>query len=132
MYGTYTETCAPNYLLPEHFEPLRDRIDRVQTNTTTISQFLKDNPGAYSHYVLLDHQDWLAANDRPALEEEWRLILENSRPGTKILLRSAAHEVDFFPDFVQKAVVFEQDLTAKTHQLDRVGTYASVYLAEVQ
>lgn len=132
MYGSYTPDCSPNYLKPEHFETLKERINNVQTNTTTISQFLKDNPGKYSHYVLLDHQDWLAANSIPALEEEWQLILENSRPGTKILLRSAAHEVDFFPGFVKEAVTFEQELTAKTHKLDRVGTYASVYMAVVK
>jgi len=80
----------------------------------------------------LDHQDWLAANNIQALEEEWSLILKNSRPGTKILMRSAAHEVDFFPQFVLDAVEFEQEVTAKTHNLDRVGTYASVYLAIVK
>lgn len=132
MYGAYTENCAPGYLLPGHFGTLKKQVSRVQTNTTTISKFLKENPGTYSHYVLLDHQDWLAANDRPALEEEWRLILENSRAGTKILMRSAAHEVSFFPDSVKEAVSFEQEQTAKTHRLDRVGTYGSVYMAEVR
>jgi len=132
MYGSYTPECAPSYLQAANFEPLRERIGRVQTHTTTISQFLLDHPGQYSHYILLDHQDWLAANDRLALAEEWRLILNNSRPGTRILLRSAAHEIDFFPDFVKDAVVFEQEKTAEAHQRDRVGTYASVYMAIVQ
>ncbi len=131
LYGAYTEACAPNYLLAAHFEPLRERMGQLYTHTTTIADFLKKHPGTYSHFVLLDHQDWLAANDQAALEEEWRLILENSRPGTRILLRSAAHCVDFFPEFVKEAVTFEQEKTAETHQLDRVGTYASVYLAVV-
>ncbi|TXB69542.1 DUF3419 family protein [Phaeodactylibacter luteus] len=132
LYGSYTKDCAPNYLLPGHFAALRSRETRLNPQTTTIAQFLKDNPGAYSHFVLLDHQDWLAANNRTALAEEWRLILDNSRPGTRILLRSAAHQVGFFPDFVQDALDFEQALTAKTHRLDRVGTYASVYLGVVR
>jgi len=132
LYGAYTEDCAPNYLLPQHFEPLKAQLPKLHSHTTTISGFLKANPGAYSHYVLLDHQDWLSANNKPALEEEWRLILKNSRPGTRILLRSAAQQVDFFPGFVQEAVTFEQETTRHTHQLDRVGTYASVYLAIVQ
>ncbi|MEL7222597.1 MAG: DUF3419 family protein, partial [Bacteroidota bacterium] len=100
--------------------------------STTISNFLQNNPGTYSHYVLLDHQDWLAANDRAALHEEWELILKNSRPGTRILLRSAAKEVDYFPEFVRKRLDFEQINTSQQHQLDRVGTYASVYLGVVQ
>lgn len=132
LNGEYTQDCSPNYLKAAQFETLRDRTSALSTHTTTISQFLKDRPGPYSHYVLLDHQDWLAANDRPALEEEWQLILANSRPGTRILMRSAAHEITFFPDFVKNAVAFEQVKTEETHRRDRVGTYASVYLAEVR
>lgn len=132
LNGAYTETCCPSYLEKGNFTTLRERVDRVQNYNTTISQFLINNPKAYSHYVLLDHQDWLAANNRPALEEEWRLILQNSKPGTKILLRSAAHEIDFFPDFVLDAVEFEKQKTQETHDRDRVGTYASVYMAIVK
>ncbi len=132
LNGQYTHDCCPSYLKESNFEALSERAGQVQTHTSTISDFLKNNPKAYSHYVLLDHQDWLAANNIQALEEEWSLILKNSRPGTKILMRSAAHEVDFFPQFVLDAVEFEQEVTAKTHNLDRVGTYASVYLAIVK
>jgi len=130
--GQYTKECCPNYLKEENFESLKEQIHKVNTYTTTISQFLKDHPKAYSHYILLDHQDWLAAHDIPALEEEWHLILKNSRPGTKILLRSGAMRIDFFPDFVKERVVFEQEKTKEQHFEDRVGTYGSVYLGIVQ
>lgn len=130
--GAYTSECSPEYLKAHHFETLAQRVDRIQTNITTITEYLRANPGPYSHFILLDHQDWLAANNRPALEEEWQLILQNSRPGTKILLRSAAQEVDFFPDFVLDRLVFEKEKTVSTHHKDRVGTYASVYLGIVQ
>lgn len=132
FYGAYTKQCCPAYLEEVNFQTIAQRANHIKTNTNTISGFLKANPKPYSHFILLDHQDWLAANDIPALEEEWRLILENSRPGTKILLRSAAEEVDFFPDFVLEKVDFEQDQTAKIHLEDRVGTYASVYLGIVK
>ncbi len=130
--GSYTESCCPSYLQKENFATINRHADRIVTHTSTISQFLKDNPKAYSHYILLDHQDWLAANNIPALEEEWRLILENSRPGTRILLRSAAEHIDFFPNFVLNAVEFEREKTLEVHEQDRVGTYASVYMAIVK
>lgn len=130
--GHYTPNCCPNYLLADNFETLKARSGQIHQYTTTMSQFLKDHPAQYSHYVLLDHQDWLAAHDVAALEEEWRLILQNSRPGTKILLRSAALEVDFFPEFVKEALQFDQVQTAKLHKQDRVGTYGSVYFATVK
>lgn len=130
--GSYTPQCAPNYLVAENFDALRDRVSRIEQHNNTISGFLRENPGAYSHFILLDHQDWLAANNRPALAEEWALILQNSRPGTQILLRSAADEIDFFPDFVLAAVDFKKDEYADIHRQDRVGTYASTYVGTVK
>jgi S-adenosylmethionine-diacylglycerol 3-amino-3-carboxypropyl transferase len=131
MNGAYTEDCCPNYLKKEHHASMQAQTSKIHTHNNTISGFLKENPGTYSHFILLDHQDWLAENDIEALEEEWRLILANAQPGTKILLRSAASQVDFFPDFVLDAVTFEQEKTEITHHQDRVGTYASVYMAIV-
>ncbi len=130
--GKYRADCTPNYLKPKNFETLKNQMATIKTHNLTITQFLQQNPSAYSHYVLLDHQDWLAANNRRALEEEWHTILANSRRGTKILLRSAAYQVDFFPDFVKDRVVFEKEKTTEWHQKDRVGTYGSVYLGIVQ
>ncbi len=131
LTGRYKPECAPSYLQRPHFELLKLRLNQLHWHTTTISNFLQNHPDQYTHYILLDHQDWLAAHDVPALEEEWRLILENSQPGTKILMRSAALRVDFFPDFVKEALRFEEDLTSELHQVDRVGTYGSVYLGTV-
>jgi S-adenosylmethionine-diacylglycerol 3-amino-3-carboxypropyl transferase len=130
--GKYTEDCCPNYLKQENHALLKTQTRKIRTHTTTITNFLERNPAQYSHYVLLDHQDWLAANDRPALEAEWHAILDNSRRGTRILLRSAADEVDFFPSFVHERVVFEKEKTTEMHQIDRVGTYGSVYLGIVK
>lgn len=131
-FGHYDRDRCPNYLKYEHFETLKHRHNRIETYSGTVEQFLIEHPGEYSHYVLLDHQDWLAQNNREALEREWKLVLKNSRSGTRILLRSAALEVNFFPDFVLSSVRFEQEKTAESHKRDRVGTYGSVYLAEVK
>ncbi len=130
--GAYTPDCCPEYLKAYNFDQLKSTIGTIQTYTSTISDHLKNNPGTYSHFVLLDHQDWLAANHPEALKEEWSLILKNSKPGTKILLRSAAKEIDFFPDFVKEQVYFDEQRTNEVHDLDRVGTYASVYLGIVK
>jgi len=130
--GRYDTFCAPNYLKKENFETLKENSRAISTHTTTLTSFLKENPKPYSHFVLLDHQDWLAANDVPALNEEWKTILDNSQSGTRIVLRSAAKEINFFPTFVNKRIEFEKELTAITHKQDRVGTYASVYLGIVK
>lgn len=129
--GHYTKDCCPEYLEEENFERIRKEVDAISTHTTTMSQFLIDHPKKYSHFVLLDHQDWLAENDVEALEEEWKLILKNSKKGTKILMRSAANQINFFPKFVLDKVTFEKEKTQEVHLKDRVGTYASTYMGVV-
>ncbi|MFZ4763417.1 MAG: DUF3419 family protein [Roseimicrobium sp.] len=129
--GSYTLSCCPNYLKRENFDTLASRVSHVIPHTCTISQFLQRNPGVYTHYVLLDHQDWLAWHDPVALREEWDLILANSRPGTKILMRSAGLDLSFVPADLQSKLRFYPELTAPMHLTDRVGTYGSLHMAEV-
>lgn len=130
--GRYTRGCCPNYLRPELLSQLGERSTRVRTHSMTVSRFLASNPGIYTHYVLLDHQDWLASHDTEGLAEEWSLILRNSRPGTRILMRSASPEISFIPAVARERLRFFPDLTRRLHEQDRVGTYGSTLLAEVQ
>jgi S-adenosylmethionine-diacylglycerol 3-amino-3-carboxypropyl transferase len=119
-------------LKAENFDTLKSRVDRIATHSMTLSHFLEHNPGKYSHFILLDHQDWLAANNYPALEHEWKLIFENARPGTKILLRSAAPDASFLPKWVPEKLDFDLEAAQWSHINDRVGTYASTHIATVR
>ena len=130
--GSYTPDCCPNYLKEEHFNHIKANISRVKTHTCTITDFLKQQPGNYSHFILLDHQDWLAYHQPKALEEEWDNIFQNSSPGAKILMRSAGINLDFLPDMVKSRLRFFSEQTAALHSQDRVGTYGSLHLAEVR
>ena len=131
LTGSYTLSCCPNYLRSQNQSTLARLSPRLHTHTSTISQFLEKHPGVYSHYVLLDHQDWLAWHNPKALREEWELILANSRTGTKILMRSAGMELDFIPADILARLRFFPELTGPLHKLDRVGTYGSLSFAEV-
>jgi S-adenosylmethionine-diacylglycerol 3-amino-3-carboxypropyl transferase len=131
LTGAYTEYCRPNYLKPENFEPLKARVGRIQTHTDTITGFLEKNPGAYTHFILLDHQDWLARHDPAGLSAEWRRIIQNSAPGAKILMRSAGLTLDFLTGIVDGKVRFFPEETTPLHAMDRVGTYGSLHLGVV-
>jgi S-adenosylmethionine-diacylglycerol 3-amino-3-carboxypropyl transferase len=131
LEGRYSKECCPNYLKKEHFEAIRAARHKLRTYSTTLSSFLTKNPGKYTHFVLLDHQDWLANQFPEALHEEWQLILKNSVYGTRILMRSAAENINFIPEFVRNNVRFDEKKAADNHQIDRVGTYASVHLAVI-
>ncbi|MFN0078308.1 MAG: DUF3419 family protein [Prosthecobacter sp.] len=131
MTGSYTLGCCPNYLKQENLATLQARVDRLKSYTTTVSNFLREHPGQYTHFVLLDHQDWLAAHDTAALLDEWELILANSAPGAKILMRSAGLNLSFIPESIRARLRFFPERTEALHQLDRVGTYGSLHFAEV-
>jgi S-adenosylmethionine-diacylglycerol 3-amino-3-carboxypropyl transferase len=131
LTGSYTPGCCPSYLLPGNASPLRRRLHRIKVHTSTLTEFLRTHPGAYSHFVLLDHLDWLAWHDTAALLEEWRQIFRNSRQGTRILFRSAGPDRSFLPERVTAKLRFFPELTEPLHRRDRVGTYGSLHLAEV-
>ncbi len=129
--GSYTPECCPNYLRREHLPLLATNAGRLSLYTTTITDFLQANPGKYTHFVLLDHQDWLAGHAPDALAEEWEEIFANAAPGAKILMRSAGITHDFLPEDVTSRLRFRPDLTEPLHTTDRVGTYGSLHFAEV-
>jgi S-adenosylmethionine-diacylglycerol 3-amino-3-carboxypropyl transferase len=129
--GQYTRTCCPAYVRPEHFARLRANTWRVQSYTMPLTDFLRQQPGVYTHYVLLDHQDWLAWHKPEALRQEWELILANSRPGSKILFRSASANAEWLPQFAREHLRFYVEQTEQLHRQDRVGTYGSLHFAEV-
>lgn len=130
-YGSYTPHCCPNYLKREYHDQLSSFMDNIITYDLSISDFLTAHPGSYSHYVLLDHLDWLSTYNHQELQREWNLILANSSPGTKILLRSAGDGLDLVPDLIRSRLRRSSEPLNTLHQLDRVGTYGSVHLWEV-
>ena len=131
LTGRYTRECCPEYLRKEHFGTIRERLDRLAAHTDTLSGLLRRNTEAYTHFVLLDHQDWLAHHAPAALAEEWALILRTAAPGARILMRSAGPDVAFVPDAARRRIRFCPELTEPLHAADRVGTYGSQHLAVV-
>ncbi len=133
FYGHYSPECCPNYLRPQYFDLLRERSSRIYTYTATLSAFLQQHPGEYTHFVLLDHQDWMAQEPahHAALVEEWRYILQNAAPGARVLMRSAGTNICFIPPFARERIVFDTAAAAQAHEQDRVGTYASTWIGQI-
>ncbi|MEO1078577.1 MAG: BtaA family protein [Pseudomonadota bacterium] len=131
LRGEYTPTCCPEYLKEENHELIRNRLERLSAHTTSFSDYLKERPESFSHFVLLDHQDWLAWYRPELLEEEWREIRAHAQPGTRVLMRSAGLEVDFCAPNVDGWLSWRNDRARELHASDRVGTYASCHLGVV-
>jgi len=142
LTGEYTPTCCPEYVRPENFERLKQLVDRVQTCTCSVLDFVKQYPGRISRFVLLDHMDWLSTSRYPILEQEWQWIVNKAAPDARILWRSGGLETGFVDqvrvevDGQQKLVgqilEYNRPLAEELHRKDRVHTYGSFHIADLK
>ncbi|GHT35626.1 S-adenosylmethionine--diacylglycerol 3-amino-3-carboxypropyl transferase [Planctomycetales bacterium] len=142
--GSYTPSCCPEYLEEKNFTALKDGlVNRISTHTSTVEGFLRGNPEVkISRFVLLDHMDWLSHHLYDALVSEWDAILKQASDNTKIIWRSGGLRTEYI-DTVPAAWNGEQkqlgsiltmhpELSSELHKLDRVHTYGSFYIADLQ
>jgi S-adenosylmethionine-diacylglycerol 3-amino-3-carboxypropyl transferase len=89
-YPTLEGAALPPYLQAEHFETLRERVDRVRVRHTGMTRYLAESPPrSVDCFVLLDAQDWMNDSDLTVL---WTEILRTARPGARVVFRTAADE----------------------------------------
>ena len=140
--GSYTPTCCPEYVKASNFEKLKNGLlDRLSVNTNSVQGFLEQNDVSISRFILLDHMDWLSDHYFPLLESEWQAILLRAAPKTRILWRSGGLRTEFINDVsvqrngkmvkLPELLSYNTDLAKKLHQLDRVHTYGSFYIADL-
>jgi S-adenosylmethionine-diacylglycerol 3-amino-3-carboxypropyl transferase len=141
--GEYTPDCCPEYLTPAGFARLKGGlVDRVSTHTDSVQGFLEKNDVAISRFVLSDHMDWLSDRFFPLLEAEWQAILHRAATDTRCLWRSGGLKTDFVDQVrvqtngrsarLKDLLTYHSDLARDLHAKDRVHTYASFYIADLQ
>ncbi len=142
LFGRYTRECCPEYLKEENFERLKaGLVDKVHNHTNDLTSFLRSHKGALSHFVLLDHMDWLSHQDRSLLTAEWQAIVERACPEAMVLWRSGGFSVDFVDPLevvfngrsttVGNLLKYDQSTAAACQIRDRVHTYGSFYIARM-
>ncbi len=142
MTGSYSASCCPEYLKEDNFNRLRDGlVDRISTHNDSVEGFLSKSKTPISHFVLLDHMDWLCNGNRQALASEWQAIVNRCTEQAKVLWRSAGLSVDFVDSLrvstrgtqsaVGELLTYNKGLASDLHLLDRVHTYGSFYVAEL-
>ena len=140
--GSYTRECCPEYLKEDNFQRLKSGLhEKISTYTDSVQGFLEKHDRPISRFVLLDHMDWLSDHFFPLLESEWQSILERSTPTSRIIWRSGGLKTDFIDKVeirhngqlkgVNSLLTYDEPLAEKLHPLDRVHTYASFYIAEL-
>ncbi|MCC6508656.1 MAG: BtaA family protein [Pirellulaceae bacterium] len=140
--GKYSPTCCPEYLKPENFQQLKARqVDNVSVHTDSVEGFLTKSEVQITRFILLDHMDWLSDHFFPLLESEWQAILKRAAPKARILWRSGGLRTEFINDVnvlvdgkprrLSELLRYNTDLAAQLHELDRVHTYGSFYIADL-
>lgn len=143
MNGAYSRTCCPEYLVEQNFQRLKaGLVEKVSTHTNSVQGFLEAHNGTISRYVLLDHMDWLSDHFFPLLESEWQAIVNRAAPQTRLLWRSGGFNTDFVHQVkvqvngrtrsAEELLHYHKELAARLHQLDRVHTYGSFYIADLK
>lgn len=142
LTGEYTPECCPEYLKAENFEALKNGVaDKVTTHTDSVLGFLEKHSEKVSRFVLLDHMDWLYSNHKDILAAEWQGIVDRAAPNAKVIWRSASLSVDFVDPIevtvngrrttMGELLKYKTELAAELHPIDRVNTYGSFYIADL-
>ena len=131
-YDRSGDAPLPPYLQRANWDSMRERIDRLEVLRANMVHWIGDRDEAsMDRFVLLDAQDWM--NDAQ-LDELWGRITRASRPGARVLFRTAA-EPSLLPgrlddEILSKWTYLEEqsaDLTAR----DRSSIYGGVHLYEL-
>lgn len=142
LTGRYEPDCCPEYLRPEPFAKLKaGLVDRVHVHTAPLESFLRRCHPGVTRFVLLDHMDWLAAHDVPALRAEWEALLAKASPNARLLWRSGGLQTGFVDELELSAMGrwrrlgdllrYDRALADHLHARDRVHTYGSFHIAEL-
>ncbi len=142
MTGSYSPACCPEYLKEENFERLRaGLLDRLSVHTTSVCQFLEQQSEPLTRFVLLDHMDWLGQHDQPLLARQWEALLRSAAPGARVLWRSGGLRCDHVDGLnvqwqgrrqrLGELLRYHSDWAERLHAADRVHTYGSFYIADV-
>ncbi len=132
LEGHFSRDCCPDYLKADNFDLLQSNINKLHISTGGISDFLDKTDNQFTHTVLLDYMDWLVVNNENQLNMNWEKLLLKSFPESKILFRTAYHNVDFIPEYISSKMSIkkiDQDWVSKN---DKVGTYSGTYLGVVK
>lgn len=141
LTGEYTPDCCPEYLKEANFAKLRESRDRFQISTNSVLGYLNQHSGQINRFVLLDHMDWLHENHRDLLQQEWQAIVNKAGDNARVLWRSAGFNADFIDPIrvqtedgqreVGELLTYHRELASELHRADRVNTYGSFYIADL-
>ncbi len=128
-YDLDRRQAVPAYLDADNFARLRQAVDRVEVRLVSMTDFLAAQKAAsHDAYVLLDAQDWMAAEPLNAL---WREIGRTARPGARVIFRTAGTASPLPPALAPDLLApwrYEEARSAALLERDRSAIYGGFHL----
>lgn len=142
LTGRYSRACCPEYLKEANFAKLKGGlVDCVQPYTGSLLGFLQEGREPISRFVLLDHMDWMSTHRQAILRQQWQALSDRAAAHTRILFRSGGLSVDYVDPIpvtrqgrtrpLGEWLAYDRELAAELHACDRVNTYGSFYIADL-
>ena len=130
-YARSENAALPPYLQRANWEAMQERIDRLAVTRANMVDWIGAREEAsMDRFVLLDAQDWM--NDAQ-LDGLWSRITRASRPGARVLFRTAA-EPSLLPGRLDQAILgkwrYLEELSADCTRRDRSSIYGGVHVYE--
>ena len=131
LFGRYLDLEHGHpYLAPQHFETLRDRLDRLEVVNAEMEQYLGTcEPGAFTGFNLSDIFEWMSDDLH---ERVYRAIVRTAAPDAtlaywnNLVPRSAPRSL-----LDSGAVTTDRDLAVRLHDADRSFLYRDFHVDRV-
>ena len=131
-YSRGDDAPLPPYLQRDNWEVMKERIDRLDVTRANMVDWIGAREEAsMDRFVLLDAQDWM---NNAQLDDLWAKITRASRPGARVLFRTAA-EPSLLPGRLDDAILskwrYLEETSANCTRRDRSSIYGGVHVYEL-
>lgn len=131
-YDRSEDAPLPPYLQRANWEAMKARIDRLDVVRGNMVEWIGAREAAsMDRFVLLDAQDWM---NNAQLDDLWGRITRASRPGARVLFRTAA-EPSLLPGRLDPAILakwrYLEETSADLTRRDRSSIYGGVHVYEL-
>lgn len=131
-YNRSESAALPPYLQRANWEAMKERIGRLDVTRANMVDWIGAREEAsMDRFVLLDAQDWM---NNAQLDDLWARITRASRPGARVLFRTAA-EPSLLPGRLDDAILskwrYLEELSADLTRRDRSSIYGGVHVYEL-
>ncbi len=128
-YDTENRKALPEYLKADNYKTLRVNIRRLNTETGSITDKIKQSPkDTFNRFVFLDAQDWMNAE---VMSDLWQAITDFGEKGSRIIFRTAGAsspiEVNL-PKELRAKFNYDKDLSLELFKQDRASIYGGFHL----